>query len=441
MAKFKFEYVWLDGYKPEPNLRSKTRVIEFSSYKGDVKKLPVWAFDGSSTQQAEGHFSDCLLKPATVYRDPARINGWLVMCEVMNADGTPHSSNTRCLAENASDYWFGMEQEYTLVFNGRPLGFPDNGYPAPQGMYYCSVGNGNVAGRDIVEEHLDMCLDAGLDITGINAEVMLGQWEYQVLSKGSKKAGDDLWMTRYFLFRICEKYGVDVEFAPKPVEGDWNGSGCHANFSNATMRNKGGKEYFMNIFEAFKKNHKKHIEVYGSGNDMRLTGKHETQHIDSFSYGASDRGASIRIPVSTAKTWKGYLEDRRPASNIDGYLVAHRIVTTIREMEAEKYGKKKSKAKKAAPKKTKKAVAKKKDDLKKVEGIGPAIEKLLNKAGIKTYGNLSSASAKKIKDILAKGGSRYQMHDPKTWPKQAKLAADGKWEKLKTWQDELSGGK
>lgn len=330
MAKYKFEYIWLDGYKPEPNLRSKTKVINLDSYDGAVDLLPDWSFDGSSTQQAEGHSSDCLLRPTTVYLDPARKNAYLVMCEVLNPDGTPHPTNYRATIDDDPEFWFGFEQEYTIVHNGRPLGFPSDGYPAPQGMYYCSVGFGNVAGRDIVEEHFDICLEAGLEITGINAEVMLGQWEYQVLGKGGKKSGDDLWMTRYLLFRVAEKHGVHIEFAPKPVKGDWNGSGCHANFSNKAMREVGGKKMFIDICDAFGKYHAEHIAEYGSDNDQRLTGLHETQSIEKFSYGVSDRGASIRIPVPTAQTWIGYLEDRRPASNCDPYRVAARIIKTVK---------------------------------------------------------------------------------------------------------------
>lgn len=330
MAKYKFEYIWLDGYKPEPNLRSKTKVIEFGDdYNGEMAELPLWSFDGSSTRQAEGNFSDCLLKPTSVYPDVTRHNGWLVMCEVLNPDGTPHASNERARINDDPDFWFGYEQEYTLLEHGRPLGFPENGYPAPQGMYYCSVGSGNVAGRELVEEHFDICLEAGLNLTGINAEVLLGQWEFQVLGKGGRQAGDDLWMARYLLFRLAESYGMNVEFGPKPVAGDWNGSGCHANFSNKAMREVGGKKMFIDICEAFGKYHEEHINVYGSDNHKRLTGLHETQSIEKFSYGVSDRGASIRIPVLTSQTWKGYLEDRRPASNADPYRVAARIIETV----------------------------------------------------------------------------------------------------------------
>ncbi len=328
--KSKLEYVWLDGYKPEPNLRSKTKIVE--NFKGTLEDCPMWSYDGSSTRQAEGRFSDCLLKPVRLVVDPERENGWIVLCEVLNPDGTPHESNTRNKINDNPDFWFGFEQEYTLVENGKPLGFPTNGYPAPQGMYYCSVGYGNVAGREIIEEHLDICLEAGLEFTGINAEVLLGQWEFQVLGKGAKRAADDLWIARYFLFRITEKYGLKVEFHPKPVTGDWNGSGLHTNFSNKEMREVGGEEFIKAICESFRKNHSYHIAVYGSSNEMRLTGLHETQSIDKFSYGVSDRGASIRIPISMPeKGWKGYLEDRRPASNADPYLITARIIETVRE--------------------------------------------------------------------------------------------------------------
>ena len=331
MAKIKFEYIWLDGYKPEPNLRSKTKIVELDNYAGDLDQVPMWSFDGSSTQQAEGHSSDCILKPVGVYPDSGRKDAFFIMCEVMTPDGDAHETNTRAKVDDDEDYWFGFEQEYTFVVDGRPLGFPRNGYPAPQGLYYCAVGDGRVTGRDLVEEHLDACLDAGLSITGINAEVMLGQWEYQCFGKGAKKAGDDLWISRYLLFRIAEKYGVHIEFAPKPMKGDWNGSGLHTNFSNSPMREQGGEGMFKAICEAMGKVHKEHIEVYGSDNHNRLTGLHETQSIEKFSYGVSDRGSSIRIPIGAVESgWKGYLEDRRPASNADPYQIAQRIITTVK---------------------------------------------------------------------------------------------------------------
>lgn len=337
MNAIKFEYVWLDGYQPDANFRSKTKVIVMDQYNGELDPLPVWSFDGSSTLQAEGHSSDCLLKPVRVYEDHGRENAYLVLCEVLNADGTPHASNTRHLVKDNKDLWLGFEQEYVLMQNEAPLGFPENGYPAPQGMYYCSVGDGNVTGRDFVEAHLNLCLKNGIRITGINAEVMLGQWEYQCFGKGAREAADDLMMSRYLLHRVSEEFNCSVSLHPKPVKGDWNGSGMHTNFSTAEMREEGGEAMMTAICDTLGKRHSEHINVYGSNNDQRLTGLHETQSIDKFSYGVSDRGASIRIPVSVPENeWKGYLEDRRPASNADPYRVVARLLETLSEVPREK---------------------------------------------------------------------------------------------------------
>tara|TARA_B100001540_G_scaffold78290_1_gene70413 strand:- start:4377 stop:5390 length:1014 start_codon:yes stop_codon:yes gene_type:complete len=331
--KSKLEYIWLDGFKPTQSLRSKTRIER--DFSGKIEDCPMWSFDGSSTQQAEGNDSDCLLKPVAIFPDPDRSNGYLVMTEVLNADGTPHESNGRAtIDDDDNDFWFGFEQEYFLndPTTNLPLGFPENGYPAPQGQYYCSVGAKNAFGRDIVEDHLDQCLEAGINVEGINAEVATGQWEYQVFAKGAKNAGDQVWVARYLAERNAEKWGVSIDLHPKPIKGDWNGSGMHANFSNEAMRTKGGEELFNKICEAFDgKNIKKHMDVYGAHNEERLTGLHETQSIDKFSYGVSDRGASIRIPIGTVEDgWVGRLEDRRPASNGDPYKIASVIVSTTK---------------------------------------------------------------------------------------------------------------
>ncbi len=331
--KSKLEYIWLDGFKPTQSLRSKTRIER--DFSGKIEDCPMWSFDGSSTQQAEGNDSDCLLKPVAIFPDPDRSNGYLVMTEVLNADGTPHESNGRAtIDDDDNDFWFGFEQEYFLndPTTNLPLGFPENGYPAPQGQYYCSVGAKNAFGRDIIEDHLDQCLEAGINVEGINAEVATGQWEYQVFAKGAKNAGDQVWVARYLAERNAEKWGVSIDLHPKPIKGDWNGSGMHANFSNEVMRTKGGEELFNKICEAFDgKNIKKHMDVYGAHNEERLTGLHETQSIDKFSYGVSDRGASIRIPIGTVEDgWVGRLEDRRPASNGDPYKIASVIVSTTK---------------------------------------------------------------------------------------------------------------
>ena len=331
MAKYKLEYIWLDGKKPVPELRGKTQLKDFASTP-TLADMPLWGFDGSSTMQAEGKSSDCILKPVALYPDASRKNAFIVLSEVMHPDGTPHASNGRATTPDDPDIWFGFEQEYFLYKDGRPLGFPTEGYPGPQGPYYCGVGYkymGSVA-RTIVEEHLELCLAVGINHEGINAEVAKGQWEFQIFGKGSHKAADDMWTARYLMMRLCEKYEVDVQWHCKPIKGDWNGSGMHTNFSFKYLREVGGKEYFESLMAAFDENKEAHIAVYGPDNEMRLTGHHETQSIHKFSYGLSDRGASIRMPVNFIRNgYKGYLEDRRPNSEADPYQIVSQIFKTI----------------------------------------------------------------------------------------------------------------
>ena len=330
----KLEYIWLDGYKPTQSLRSKTQVRK--NFGGTLEDCPIWNFDGSSTEQAVGGNSDRLLKPVAIYPDPCRKDAFLVMTEVLNADGSPHESNGRAtIDDDDDDFWFGFEQEYFLwdTATNLPPGFPPAGFPAPQGPYYCSVGAKNNHGRACVDDHLDACLAAGINVEGINAEVAAGQWEFQVFAKSARRAGDQTWVARYLLERTGESYGYAIELHPKPFGAlDWNGSGMHANFSNGVMREAGDEGVFTKICEAFGEQIPRHISVYGAHNEQRLTGEHETQAIDKFNYGALDRGASIRIPHTTIEDgWKGRLEDRRPASNADPYKVASAIIKTVKE--------------------------------------------------------------------------------------------------------------
>ena len=334
----KLEYIWLDGYQPIQSLRSKTKIEK--KFSGKLEDCPMWSFDGSSTEQAPGGSSDCLLKPVFLVRDPQRKDGYLVMREVLSSNGSRHPSNGRALIDDDdNDFWFGFEQEYFLwnAETDKPLGFPDGGFPRPQGPYYCSVGARNAYGRDIVEEHLDACLEAGLNVEGINAEVAAGQWEFQIFAKGAKEAGDQVWIARYLLERIGEKHGVAINWHCKPLGNlDWNGSGMHANFSNSLLRTCGSQAIFEKVCESFRPVIQEHIEVYGPDNHLRLTGKHETAAINEFKYGVSDRGASIRIPIGTTERgWKGWLEDRRPNSAADPYKVAGRIIKTVKTAEVE----------------------------------------------------------------------------------------------------------
>ena len=334
MNKVMVEYIWIDGNQPTAKLRSKTKVIDGKI--SSVNDLPEWGFDGSSTMQAEGNFSDCLLRPVHIVMDPLRGGDHiLVMCEVFNSDGSVHSSNKRAHLRQLNEVhaseesWFGIEQEYTFFDGIKPLGWPDNGFPAPQGGYYCGVGSDEVFGRDIVEEHMEACINAGIMISGINAEVMPGQWEFQIGPVGPLEVADEVWLARWLLYRIGEDYNVSATLHPKPVSGDWNGAGAHTNFSTKSMREPGGIKIIEEACKKLAKTHDKHIKIYGSSNEQRLTGDHETCSMEEFKYGVSDRGASIRIPMQTANDGYGYLEDRRPSAKMDPYVVCAALIDTI----------------------------------------------------------------------------------------------------------------
>lgn len=329
------EYIWVDGTKPTHKLRSKTKIFAVENWDG---KFPDWTFDGSSTGQATGDASDCILKSVKSVVDPTRAvqgaSSYLVLCEVFNADGTPHESNTRAAlrevdAKTASqDALFGIEQEYTMFKDGRPFGWPTGGYPPNQGPFYCGVGSDEVFGRELVEEHAAACIAADLPICGINSEVMPGQWEFQVGPSPALEVADGLILSRWLLYRIGEKHGITVKLDPKPV-AELNGAGAHTNFSTASMRKEGGLQAIEKACEALRKTHDQHISQYGHGIEARLTGHHETCSYRQFRWGVSDRGASIRIPLHVKQAGKGYLEDRRPCANVDPYVVTRLLLQTV----------------------------------------------------------------------------------------------------------------
>uniref|UniRef100_A0A914UIF8 Glutamine synthetase n=1 Tax=Plectus sambesii TaxID=2011161 RepID=A0A914UIF8_9BILA len=329
-------YIWIDG--SGENLRCKTRTLESEPKK--IDELPEWNFDGSSTGQAAGENSDVYLKPVAMYPDPFRLGkNKLILCETYTHDRKPTGSNfrMRCaqVMEAAKDEhpWFGMEQEYTLLdIDGHPFGWPKNGFPGPQGPYYCGVGANKVYGRDIVESHYRACLYTGINISGTNAEVMPAQWEFQVGPSEGIDMGDQLWLARFLLHRTAEDYGVIASLDPKPIQGDWNGAGCHTNFSTEKMRNPGGIKNILEAIEKLSHAHNAHIAYYdpkrGKDNERRLTGRHETASISEFSYGVASRASSIRIPRQTDADGYGYFEDRRPSSNCDPYAVTEAIIRT-----------------------------------------------------------------------------------------------------------------
>lgn len=338
MKKVCVEYIWIDAFD---NTRSKLKVIDFDdNYLVSLNDFTEWNFDGSSTGQAEGRDSDVLIRPVSMYNNPF-INwceSYLVMCDCYNKDGTPHITNYRIKCkETASkcedaESLFGIEQEY-ILFGRNKLPYKWLGYEEPgngaQGPYYCGTGGDRTFGREISLKHLEYCLKAGLKICGTNGEVMPSQWEFQIGPIGPLEVSDQLWVARYILQRVCEDYDCIASFHPKPYKGDWNGSGGHTNFSTKYMRENGGIHEIIKACQKLEITHKEHMKVYGRFNDERLTGFHETSSIDDFSWGISNRGCSIRIPLNVNKEGCGYLEDRRPAANLDPYLVTHKIMESV----------------------------------------------------------------------------------------------------------------
>jgi glutamine synthetase len=340
------EYIWLDGYAhnsehPDDvaNIRSKIKIV--NNFIGNIEDLPLWSFDGSSTMQAKGHKSDCILQPVNYVKHPLlrenNQDSYIVLCEVLNADRTPHSSNTRALLREVygrniqHEMWFALEQEYAIYdkYGENPYMWPSQGFPAPQGRYYCGVGSDVAWGRKISENHLLACLRSNLQVGGTNAEVMPSQWEFQIGPLDALQASDQLWIARFILNRLAEDYEATIKLDPKPVKGDWNGTGCHINFSTKSMREHLDLARVTEICGALEKNISKHLSVYGKCNHERLTGKHETCSINQFRFGEADRGASIRIPPGVLQAGKGYLEDRRPAANVDPYEACRVLMETV----------------------------------------------------------------------------------------------------------------
>ena len=351
------EYVWIDA---DGGLRSKNRVVDEDSFSITEHMKPDpsrwdWSFDGSSTGQATGTDSDVIIRPVAFYTNPfyqslsgqgpGYFKSWLVMCDCYDKDGTPHSTNARvrCAQTEAAcareEPLFGIEQEYVIFerlkphyqFSHCPYQWMNGSDPGcgEQGPYYCGVGGDRCFGRKIVDQHLQACLYAGIAICGTNAEVMASQWEFQIGPLPALQVSDQLWMARYILMRITEEHGCSVSFHPKP-KSDWNGSGGHTNFSTAAMRTKSGDamDAIKTACTKLQAAHAEHMTVYGKDNEARLTGKHETSSIHECTWGISDRGRSIRIPRHVANQGHGYLEDRRPAANLDPYLVSERIMRT-----------------------------------------------------------------------------------------------------------------
>jgi glutamine synthetase len=331
------EYVWLDA---NDNLRSKIKIHSNDDF-------PIWNFDGSSTGQATDCItSDIILNPVRTYNNPFfkinNVKSYIVLCECLNPDMTPHITNNRdkCnkmfIKSNLYECLFGIEQEYVIYQNNNvPYKWVSHSMPlndendCVQGEFYCSVGGNKAFGREISDKHLIYCLEAGINICGTNAEVAPSQWEFQIGTCDMLTVSDDLIVARYILDKIAEEHNCYISLEPKPFGTNWNGSGGHTNFSTKQMREPNGIECIKDACNKLINRHKEHINVYGKNNELRLTGIHETSSIDNCCYGVANRNCSIRIPLHVSNNNCGYLEDRRPASNLNPYLVTSTIVNTI----------------------------------------------------------------------------------------------------------------
>lgn len=326
------EYIWIGG---KLELRSKTRILTPRDFT-NISNIPNWNYDGSSTNQAAGIDSEIVIIPRAIYPSPFVKNSYLVMCDTYTPSGVLGKCNHRYDAKLIFDKylsshpWYGIEQEYFMFKPNEtfPIGYDPN---VTQGQYYCSVGTNNAFGRQLAEQHMDYCIKAGLTISGINSEVAPGQWEFQIGPVEGIEACDQLWIARYILEKLSEEHNIVINYHPKPMKGDWNGSGCHVNFSTKEMRENNGLQIILNSMKSMEKNHQIHMAFYGEDNQERMSGLHETSDPNKFTFGIGDRTASIRIPNETYNNNMGYFEDRRPAANMDPYQVCPLILKTVME--------------------------------------------------------------------------------------------------------------
>jgi len=338
--KYVLEYIWLGG---NYEMRSKIKVHETPKSflcMNDLKNVPAWNYDGSSTSQTTGCNSEINLLPVAVYKNPLfkrkpGLESLLVLCETRDENDQPLKTNNRFKANEifekcrGHEPWFGLEQEYFILTD--EINAKLNNSSVTQGQYYCSVGGRNAFFRNVVDKHMMACIEAGINISGTNAEVAPYQWEFQIGPCTGIDSGDQMWVARYLLEKIAEEEGCYIDWSPKPFD-NINGSGCHSNFSTKGMRDSSeGLSLILAAITKLSHVHSQHMSVYGDGNDKRMSGQYETATYDTFSFDVDmpvNRGASIRIGYDTFKKGQGYFEDRRPASNCDPYLVTSAIANT-----------------------------------------------------------------------------------------------------------------
>lgn len=313
---FQATYVWMSRGGV---FRYKIYTLSSLNADGDFDNpdlYPTGTFDGSSTGDAEVGSSDLRIKPCAVYRDVDGV-GVFVLCDIDTAE-TPRA-NLLTLIENrkvfgAESCWFGFEQEYFLL--------PFESESEQDAFHYCSP-----TSETIPQHHYNECRQMGVHITGWNCEVAPNQYEFQVCAAGVS-AADDLIMARWVLLRVCQEHDKGLLLVPKPIPV-YNGSGLHTNFSTPQMRTSpGGWSTMLKSVGLLRDRHNEHMEVYGDGNEERLSGMYETSAFDTFSWGIGSRDTSVRLQKVMKGEDKGFIEDRRPASNANPYVVCYALVNT-----------------------------------------------------------------------------------------------------------------
>jgi glutamine synthetase len=317
---------------------TKVKTIELKNTYAPIKltlaDIPIWSFDGSST----GHIvptssnanTEVILSPVKLYDHPFPTESikYLVLCDTYDINSVPNKFSTRAnvintfLTNSNLIPWYGLEQEYVFMnaLNDGIYGW-DMTNPAlwpQQNDHYCGLSIYCKKLRPIVEDHYNRCLKIGINISGFNAEVMPSQWEFQIGPSVGIDAADDLVTARYILERLAESNDLYINYHPKPLP-NYNGSGCHHNFSTTQTRQLNAdtcRAFYSLLFEKFNAKHEETMKYYGANNTLRLTGIHETSNMTNFTYDIGTRHTSIRVPVNTYT----YFEDRRPAASIDPYI-------------------------------------------------------------------------------------------------------------------------
>jgi glutamine synthetase len=343
------EYLWLDA---KHHTRSKMRTLYLSHDEAAdislddpasaLRVIPRWEFDGGATGQATAGGRECVLEPVHAIRHPfplrpLSIPTWLVMCELRIGSGRIHPTDTRAMTRHSFENSAVIRDQRALFSAEQEFFFFDKATKAPHGWtikstlprdeYYCGVNRSLKVEREIINELYEKCLACDIPICEASQEVSPAQWKYRIGPAPAPLIGDLLYFAKFILFRLCERHDLYPAFNPKPIKGDWNGSGCHFTISTRHTRHSVkdpadssrfscGSARIREITDKMSDNHEDFMRSTGSKNIERLTGTHNTSNFRTFSIGINTKSASVAIDSSG----RG-LEDRRPGANVDYYTI------------------------------------------------------------------------------------------------------------------------